>query len=423
MKRNIMTISFSLIFAISFANCDGPSSTDLTGLALAGVGTVSTESAWPPATISCETQIDDGSYATGTYAELCSPTGGGDSVHFRIEGLQSTGPHGYLYLFKGYASAPTSTGTTAGSGNLALVHGRNSNTNSNTWTKFGANGNYQAGDTTTEFDDTNLGNPGPSEFCVDIVRRPGTTPKIVIWVTGNNSANCKLKSTLTEANATKIVTTWSSETVALGTGDSAYFRFSNLTLLKAKKIVVANKNAINTTDCTTTLSAVTTAQALCEPDAGTGKHYRIDGVQLSGNHVAFCLTKGWSDATCQNATSTGQFKLTLYSGGPPPNPMSYVDFNTQNVSTSSVPSFKTTSADICYDITQTSPTRITVWATGTNGANCGNKTTLTAGNSILNKSDWTDTTIPGTGTSYATISNATGTTPGVVTVSSESVLP
>ncbi|TGK07862.1 hypothetical protein EHO59_07140 [Leptospira semungkisensis] len=424
MKRSILGICLSALFALSFANCDGLASkgsdNSLSALALAGLGS---STSWPPASVSCETDLES-SYTTGTYATLCTPASGTDSVHFRVEGLEALGFNGYFYLFKGPSAAPASTSTASGSGNLALVHGRNTgDTNSNTWTKFGADGNYQAGDSSTVFADATFGNPGPSELCVDIVRRSGKTPRAIIWVTGKNNANCKVKNTLKEANATKVISNWTSETVSLASGTGAYFRFSNTSLLTAKKIVVSSVTATDTTECNTSLSSVTTPQALCEPDAGTGKHYRFNGIQLSGNHVAFCMTKGWSDASCMTAAGTGQFKFTLYSGGPPPPPMSYVDFSTEEVNTSSVPSFKTSSADICYDLTQTSPPRVTVWATGTSGADCGNKSSLTASNSILNKSDWVDTSIPGTGTSYATISNTTGTTPGTVTVSSDSVLP
>lgn len=179
------------------------------------------------------------------------------------------------------------------------------------------------------------------------------------------------------------------------------------------------------TDCATTLSAATGAQELCEPAAGTGVHYRIQGVQMTGAHVAFCLTKGWSDATClASPSSAGQFKYTLYTGGPPPPAMSYANYgNATNASTTPVPDFKTALADICFDITQTSPTRVTFWSTGQGGADCGDKSTLTAGNSILNKSDWTDTSAPAVGASYAAFSNATGSTAPTITVSTVSALP
>ncbi len=77
------------------------------------------------------------------------------------------------------------------------------------------------------------------------------------------------------------------------------------------------------------------------------------------------------------------------------------------------------------DVTGANPARVTFWATGANGANCKDESTLTVGTALYSKDDWSGANIQPISqvTHYAKISNVALATMTSVSVSSDTVLP
>ncbi|XDD51011.1 hypothetical protein AB3N59_04315 [Leptospira sp. WS92.C1] len=154
-----------------------------------------------------------------------------------------------------------------------------------------------------------------------------------------------------------------------------------------------------TTTCETTFTEGATIQSLCTPEAGSGKHFRLEGVQTSASHETVYFYLGLpagTTGTAAPAVTTGVFRLTLYHGcpagcGPAPlPPQSYTNYgDATNVNTTTaLANYTTSPSTVCIDINQTTPPQVMIWSTGINGADCLDSSTLTAGTSILNKSDW-----------------------------------
>ncbi|MCG6146409.1 hypothetical protein [Leptospira bandrabouensis] len=156
--------------------------------------------------------------------------------------------------------------------------------------------------------------------------------------------------------------------------------------------------------------------ALCRPSTGAVRHYRIEGLKITGGHTAVSLYVGlpenYSDEVNRNSTlAAGQFGMNFYSGsgtGGFVPAYSYANFgpnesNIKNltsngnstaataptVSGTSLINFVDQEVDLCFDLTASAPPRFTVWVTGKNSANCKSRTNLTTGNALLNETTWT----------------------------------
>lgn len=178
---------------------------------------------------------------------------------------------------------------------------------------------------------------------------------------------------------------------------------------------------------------------LCTPQAGRGRHFRFEDVGMSANNGYLNLLIGYGQYT--EGTSTEDFPQSSTRPGSPLAPTTTTDdgrwriffgkstscnkvwfvpnfsgtnsntitlhdlFMTESVSTTLSPTSCPSDqggenissgiwgpSTICMDVTKGksgSGPRITVWATGKNGADCKNLSTLTSSNSIYSKNDWT----------------------------------
>lgn len=191
-------------------------------------------------------------------------------------------------------------------------------------------------------------------------------------------------------------------------------------------------------ECVTTFDDTKQAkeyQELCKPTAGSGRHFRFEGVETSANNSYLNLLVGFGDpndsvnfpqtagygGALSPSPSTGDGRWKIYAGKSQSCDKSYVVsafsekdqqkyYTPQNLFTTSVlpvnlgaqplpsgcanqPSGVHGPSTFCFDLTKgsagTSP-RFTVWATGINGADCNNKSTLTSESKIYEKSDWTN---------------------------------
>ncbi|GBF51029.1 hypothetical protein LPTSP4_25600 [Leptospira ryugenii] len=214
--------------------------TNETGLALLALVDAQTKAAAAAeaAARNCETNLE--TYASGTYASLCSPSAGAGRF-FRVEGLKTTGDNGYLYLFLGYTSQPSSV-TPNSVGQYQFVVGKSvSNANPFAWFRNVEYGNYQAGQTASGANPS-ISFSSEKELCVNF---SGTTaaPKVNLWITDVNGANCQNTSTLTETNAIINYIGWSNTSNTISTSSSTnFFRFSSTSLLSAKKIAISSQS-------------------------------------------------------------------------------------------------------------------------------------------------------------------------------------
>lgn len=188
------------------------------------------------------------------------------------------------------------------------------------------------------------------------------------------------------------------------------------------------------TFCTTALSTATTDyQPLCVPTAGSGRHFRIEGAQTSANNVFFYLAMGFPAAPVGNpATTTGDGRFIFTGGKSVSCAFAWTYFRYSGIT---MPAANPCSAPpifteypngpqtVCMDVSASSPPRVTFWATGANGANCKDKSTLTALTALYSKDDWTSTEAVNTTTHFAKLNNTSGVAFTSMSLSSNTVLP
>lgn len=257
-----------LAFALVLANCTPPAKDNQdTELGFIAALLVS-ESAKQ-----CETTINNSStFDLANPIELCRPQAG-TGRHFRFESLGASANNGYLNLLIGYGARsdssnfPTVTGfggsvsptTTSGDGrwrvffgksqscDKALVSAQFSGTNTGV-TK------YEEIITTAALSTTigggsgagclaqNSGIWGPTTVCLDISRgNTGVSPRLTVWATGKNGADCNQLSTLTPASAIFEKKDWVS---LVPTRDDKNYVYRNLDGVTATKVVVRSETAI-----------------------------------------------------------------------------------------------------------------------------------------------------------------------------------
>ncbi|XDD48573.1 hypothetical protein AB3N60_19225 (plasmid) [Leptospira sp. WS39.C2] len=189
----------------------------------------------------CETVID-ATYTSGSYAQLCTPQSG-PGRFFIFEGMKALGDNGYFYLFLGYSQTPTSS-TPNASGQYSFVAGKSvSSANPYVWFRNLEYGNYQGGQADSGANPTSFSLSSDQEICISF-SGTSTAPTTYLWVTGVNSANCKIRSSLQKENAVVNYSAWPNSANVLNSNNQSYFRFSNTSLLKASKIVVYSESIL-----------------------------------------------------------------------------------------------------------------------------------------------------------------------------------
>jgi len=377
------------------------------GCAQASENATATETAAAAAT-TCETTYQTVSSPANGYQALCTPAAG-KGRFFRIEGTSVNLANKYFYLVLGDSDAnrvgtntpsPTSS---AGDGKFLFIFGGSSG--GAPWTYFTFNGNSTTQFTYPLHTIAPLAVNGPSTVCFEI--SDTVPPQVTFWANGLKSdgsaaqtgavadatVDCSNTATLTRANAVMTKADWANM-AGLASGN-AYIKSSGTSLTdvaKVTKVFVSSTSVIGATDvCATTPDATTTQ--VCNPAKGTARHFRVEGVQTSSAHSSVTLYTGYSSAPSggQAATTNGQASFIFYHGnGSAPPPQTSVGYSNQTGTLATAFSgFTTAASEACMDITDATPPRITLWATGVNTADCKSRSTLTATNALINKSDWT----------------------------------
>lgn len=149
--------------------------------------------------------------------------------------------------------------------------------------------------------------------------------------------------------------------------------------------------------CTQTWAANTDWQALCTPGLGQIGHVRLQDVQTTGNNAYWYVVAGESAANPTGAPATGPGKL-IVTGGQANSGASWTwfRFDDEQSALLELPSpgapdalYTSGATDVCFDLAP-DPTddalQLLFWATGQDGADCGDRTTLTVGNALYDSS-------------------------------------
>ncbi|TGK77563.1 hypothetical protein EHQ24_18980 [Leptospira noumeaensis] len=230
-----LTLLFCLLMVafLSIA-CPGESSDNNTSLGLLALAANYED----PNTV-CEKTID-GTYTSGSYAEVCKPNAGNGNF-VRIENVKALGDNGYFYFFLGYKTAPTATAPTV-AGQYSFVVGKSvSSANPYVWFRNKDYGNYQGGQTDSGANPV-LSLSNGVDVCFSFGNSTTSAPTVHFWATGVNGADCKVRGSLNNDNAIVKYSSWPDSTNVLATdGLAAYFRFSSTALLTASKIHVSTR--------------------------------------------------------------------------------------------------------------------------------------------------------------------------------------
>jgi hypothetical protein len=201
-------------------------------------------------TTQCTTDVATFAGSNQVYVALCTPTAGAGRF-FTVQGINVTASNAFFAIFLGYTAQPSGaaggpTGTTAATGaGQYVVQAGKSNGATDSWTYL-KNAGQTAFNNTGEAWGVNtpnifaVGNTN-QEICFEVIPGSGT-PRIVVWYTGTNSANCASRTGLTQANAVLNFAAWTdagTNPITLGT---SYYRFSNSASLTASKIIVSSKS-------------------------------------------------------------------------------------------------------------------------------------------------------------------------------------
>ncbi|TGN20241.1 hypothetical protein [Leptospira idonii] len=195
-----------------------------------------------------------------------------------------------------------------------------------------------------------------------------------------------------------------------------------------------------------------TNQLICTPSAGKGRHFRLEGIKANRSenanaafYVGFGQDSALVGANTTPVATAGSNKLlfTFYSGsftGSAPYGLVFANFSSQtyyatttgttggtslynDYVVSESPETASTRVTVCFDVTSSTPPRVTFWATGKNGADCSNTGSLSLANALWSKNDWTTNAPIADGSIVIkTASNASGIYVTKVAVSSESAV-
>lgn len=387
------------------AGGSGGASSGGSGGASGGTGGAGTGGA--PPVLEAECTFETAGATTG-FVELCAVN---DAVrHVRIEGLQAPAVHASTQFVFGFDEAPTSNNiaTLADDQLRVMFYGGGAGAapppqvlatfgaESTTWTEGAA---FMANVSTVCFDV----HDGSAE----------TPPYFVLWVDGQKGADCDDAETLTLASAFSMELSFNGAVGAIDKDTPVFFRQAAAqaaTITLSTTPALTPEEAAAGTSCTTVWQENVNFQALCQPAAGRARHVRIENVGSPANNKYFYLLLGAASSTPSNPPSAPADSGTfLLSGGRANSGASWTWFSFNGRSTTqfnyglytspvpapedpSPPAPSAVPATICLDLGQSEEGNLNIffWATGANGADCTDLTTLDADNVLYSSATATE---------------------------------
>ena len=367
----------------------------------------------------------------GSFVELCSPQG--SVQHVRIEGVTAARTHASAQLVFGFDAPPSTPQPTLEPDQfqLLLYGGGTPAPPAFIQAAFGEIAEALDGD--GSFINS------VSTVCFDLHDGGADKPPyFVFWVDGHAGARCDDFDTLTIASAYGVRAVWRGAVGAIDKQAKLYYREAagaasspTITLFDEPVLDAATIAAAST--CTTTWAANTDWQQLCAPGAGDVQHIRVEGASATANNSYFYVVVGEEPApTGSPATAAGKLILT---GGRSNSGASWtwLRFGTEgttqfNFANADGPLYTSGPSTICFDLgTADGNARLVLWATGANGADCAELSTLTEDNALYDSTTdtatgeiWNAPWLTGKH-NFVKTNNATGAL-GTITVSSEAAV-
>ncbi len=148
-------------------------------------------------------------------------------------------------------------------------------------------------------------------------------------------------------------------------------------------------------ECSTSITAANDGAfvELCEISS-TVRHVRIENARATATHGSAQILFGFSapPTATSGALGADQFRVLLYGGGTPaPSPVLQATFGAADASIDENASYINAGATICFDLHDGSATtapQFVVWVSGQRGANCNERSTLTAATAMGARVHW-----------------------------------
>ena len=297
--------------------------------------------------------------------------------HVRIEGLLATRTHASTQLFLGLtAPAGGQAALAPGEFKLQLYGGGQPQPPPDLAAYFGAD--------SVSFEGSHSFINSASTICLDV--HPGsasTRAVVVVWLDGENDADCDDSSTLTFEN--RYGHAWAPSNGALN-DDGVYFYQSGGT--QTPVVTLSDTPAVAyedvpPPDCTVTdltVSPTSRYVQLCELDAPV-RHVRIEGLMTEAMHGTVSFLSGYGAPANAGAgpaaPGAGQLRAQFYIGGPRLD----VGFNSVATQAPGDYAFLATASTVCFDLhdgSETTPPYFVLWRDGVGDADCEDRSTLTA---------------------------------------------
>lgn len=297
--------------------------------------------------------------------------------HVRIAGLLATRTHASTQLFLGL-SGPAGGQSALAAGQFKLQ-------------LYGGGQPQPPPDLSAYFGPDSVGFEGSHSFintastiCLDVHPGSATTRAVVVmWLDGENDADCDDISTLTFEN--RYAHAWAPSNGALN-DDGVYFYQSGGS--QTPVVTLGDTPALEyedvpPPDCTVsdiTASPTSRYVALCELDAPV-RHVRIEGLMTEAMHGTVSFLSGYpapaNAGAAPAAPGAGQLRAQFYIGGPRLD----VGFNSVSSQAAGDYAFLASASTVCFDLhdgSETTAPYFVLWRDGVSGADCEDRSTLTA---------------------------------------------
>lgn len=150
-------------------------------------------------------------------AQLCAMASG-QPRHVRMEGIKTAPSHTSSTLYTGYASMPAGGDAAVASGQSKFVFYHGTGIAGSPAAQTSVNFSNQAQAPATAFDA--FAGSTAQTVCMDITS--ASPPRITVWATGVNSADCLSRATLTAANSILNKNDWTAAVTATATNNYIY---------------------------------------------------------------------------------------------------------------------------------------------------------------------------------------------------------
>jgi len=325
----------------------------------------------------------------GAFVELCEVTAG-PVRHVRIEHFSAPAVHASVQVVFGFHAPPASAQEPLASDQArVLFYGGGMPA-----PEAVAQASFGSVDTALD-GDAGFINDGAT-VCFDLHDGSASTaPSFILWVEGERGADCDVPATLTGASAYGARAHWNGATGAVAKDAPIYFRQAagtgaTPTITLFAEAALDESEIAAATTCSTDWATNSDWQQLCDPAAGIVRHVRLESVESTANNSYFYAILGQEASPAGNpAQSAGKLIVT---GGRSNSGASWTWFRFDDGSTTQfnyatdTPQalYTEVAATICFDIgaNDDGTARFVFWATGANGADCADRSTLTLAASL-----------------------------------------